>query len=147
MRLVPAFLVVFLLAVLPSLAAAHNVQVPVGIRMDTTHGQVLTDGEGRTLYTVTADEPGVSSCYDGDGCAVAWPPLLVEVSERNLEELTESAALSGPLGLATRRDGSLQVTWRGWPVYTNSVVDREVGDANGHDRTAFGGSWSVVPIE
>ena len=145
MRLVPAFLVVFLLAVLPSIAAAHNVQVPVGIRMDTTHGQVLTDGEGRTLYTGTVDAPGVSNCYDA--CAVSWPPLLVELTERNFEELTASAALNGPLGLATRRDGSLQVTWRGWPVYTNSVVDPQIGDANGHGRTAFGVSWSVVPIE
>ncbi len=39
-------------------------------------GQILADGEGRTLYLFTPDTEGDSTCYDQ--CAANWPPLLAE---------------------------------------------------------------------
>ena len=39
----------------------------------TSLGQVLVDGAGRTLYMLTADSPGRSSC--DRSCLQLWPPV------------------------------------------------------------------------
>jgi hypothetical protein len=53
---------------------------PAGVvdvaRGETELGEVLVDGDGRTLYLFTEDSPGESVCFDD--CLAAWPPLLVE---------------------------------------------------------------------
>lgn len=43
---------------------------------ETALGTILVDGDCRALYAFTADVDGESTCVDG--CAAAWPPLLVE---------------------------------------------------------------------
>ena len=39
-------------------------------------GNILVDDHGMTLYRYTPDQPNSSTCYDG--CARAWPPVLVD---------------------------------------------------------------------
>ncbi len=99
---------------------------------DSSHGPILSDEQGMTLYIFTSDTDGESSCYDA--CASAWPPLLVEV----LPELPEG--VSGELGLTTRKDGSLQLTLRGMPLYY-FAGDSQAGDTNGQ---GLGNVWFVV---
>ncbi|MDP0919351.1 hypothetical protein Q6272_30330, partial [Klebsiella pneumoniae] len=74
-------------------------------------GQVLVGPNGMTLYGFANDEPGVSNCYDQ--CAVNWPPLLVDLAD----QLSTLPGLVGEFDTTTRTDGTLQVTFNGWPLY------------------------------
>jgi predicted lipoprotein with Yx(FWY)xxD motif len=73
-------------------------------------GPILTDGAGMTLYLFTRDSENHSVCYDG--CATAWPPLLVStVDNVGLD------GIGGTVGTALRDDGNNQVTYAGKPLY------------------------------
>ena len=73
-------------------------------------GTFLTDAEGMTLYLFTNDTPGVSNC-SGD-CLATWPALLTDG-----DPVAGSGVDAALLGTTTREDGSLQVTYSGWPLY------------------------------
>jgi predicted lipoprotein with Yx(FWY)xxD motif len=90
-----------------------------------TFGSALVDGEGRTLYLFTNDtqNSGASAC-SGD-CLVAWPPVLTQGAPVAGTDI--DAAL---LGTITRDDGTLQVTYSGWPLYYYAD-DTAPGDATG----------------
>ena len=68
------------------------------------------------------DEQGESTCYDD--CADAWPPLIDE------DPVAGDGVDEALLGTTERDDGSLQVTYDGWPVYL-WASDQEPGDATG----------------
>jgi predicted lipoprotein with Yx(FWY)xxD motif len=98
-------------------------------------GTILVDAEGRTLYDFHKDK-GSSSCYGA--CAGAWPPLLTEG-----EPKAEGEAKAGMLGTTKRKDGTVQVTYNGWPLYTY-VADQKPGEANGNDIDQFGAEWYAL---
>jgi predicted lipoprotein with Yx(FWY)xxD motif len=113
-----------------------------GVQLDVAqqepYGAYLTDAEGRTLYLFTADTQGQSSaCYDA--CADAWPPLLAD-NEPSVAAPSLDAAL---LGTIERRDGSMQVTYNGWPLYYYQR-DEGAGQVTGQDIHSFGGEWYLV---
>lgn len=97
-------------------------------------GTYLTDAAGMSLYTFAIDEPGVTNCYDG--CAAAWPPLLVEEGI----ELAAADGIPGQLGTTQRDDGTLQVTYNDWPLYY-WVGDEAPGDTKGHNVNNV---WAVA---
>lgn len=92
---------------------------------DTDLGEVLVGPDGRTLYMYDPDAQGESTCYDQ--CAQAWPPLV-------LDDGGEPSAGDGVdamlLGTTERTDGSVQVTYDGWPLYY-WAQDSAPGDATG----------------
>ncbi len=91
---------------------------------DTSLGTVLVDAEGVTLYMFDSDtQGGESTCYDQ--CATAWPPLVTDEAPGVGEGL--DAAL---LGTVERTDGSMQVTYDGWPLYY-WAQDAGPGDVHG----------------
>lgn len=96
-------------------------------------GSFLVDGKGMTLYLFTKDTPNTSNCYDK--CATAWPPLLT--TDKAAAGQGVDAAL---LGTTKRTDGSIQVTYNGWPLYYYQK-DKAPGDVAGQD---VGGVWFVV---
>jgi predicted lipoprotein with Yx(FWY)xxD motif len=54
------------------------------------------------------------------------------------------AGVDGTLwGTITRDDGSLQVTYNGWPLYL-FAGDAAPGDTNGQGIDEFGGLWFLV---
>jgi predicted lipoprotein with Yx(FWY)xxD motif len=99
-------------------------------------GPVIVNSEGLTLYDFHKDKGGVSSCYGA--CAGAWPPLLSEG-----EPKAEAGAMSNQLGTTKRKDGTIQVTYNGWPLYTY-VGDQGPGEANGNDFSQFGAQWYAL---
>lgn len=99
-------------------------------------GTVLVTAEGMTLYDFHKDKGGKSACYDA--CAGAWPPLLTEG-----EPQTEGGAQAGLIGTTKRKDGTVQVTYNGWPLYTY-VGDQKAGEANGNDIDQFGAEWYAL---
>ncbi len=99
-------------------------------------GTVLVTSDGMTLYDFHKDKGGKSACYGA--CAGAWPPLLTDG-----EPKVEGGAQAGMLGTTKRKDGTVQVTYNGWPLYTY-VGDREPGEANGNDIDQFGAEWYAL---
>jgi predicted lipoprotein with Yx(FWY)xxD motif len=96
-------------------------------------GQILVDGEGRTLYLFTPDEAGTPTCYDA--CAQQWPPLLAE------GDITVGAGLDdSDFSTATRTDGGDQVKIGNWPLYY-FASDAAPGDTNGQGVSNV---WYVV---
>lgn len=114
----------------------------VAVATSGEYGAHLTDAQGKTLYMFTADKQGkgdakaVSNCYDQ--CAQAWPPLLTQG-----KPVASDRADSSLLGTIQRKDGSMQVTYNGWPLYT-FVKDRKPGEVAGQDVHGFGGEWYLV---
>lgn len=99
-----------------------------------THGDIITDADGMTLYLLTADPEGESVCTGS--CAEAWPPLTVE-SDADLEA---GASVTTTLGTIERDDGTQQVTADGVPLYY-FVQDESPGDAAGQE---LGNVWFVL---
>jgi predicted lipoprotein with Yx(FWY)xxD motif len=99
-------------------------------------GTVLVDSQGLTLYDFHKDKGGKSSCYGA--CAGAWPPLLTEGNPQ-----AQGAAERSKLGTTKRSDGTVQVTYAGWPLYTY-VGDKGPGEANGNDFSQFGAQWYAL---
>jgi predicted lipoprotein with Yx(FWY)xxD motif len=99
-------------------------------------GTILVTAEGMTLYDFHKDKGGVSACYDA--CAGAWPPLLTEGNPQ-----AQGPADRSMLGTTKRKDGTLQVTYNGWPLYTY-VGDQKPGEANGNDIDQFGAEWYAL---
>jgi predicted lipoprotein with Yx(FWY)xxD motif len=98
-------------------------------------GKVLVDSNGMTLYYFEKDKQGgtKSACYGP--CEKGWPPLRTEAAPQAGE-----GALASKLGTIERQDGTMQVTYAGWPLYT-FVEDKKPGEDNGTDSKAFGASW------
>ncbi len=94
----------------------------------TAAGPVLANANGMTVYTFDRDNHGPSVCYDG--CAKAWPPVLVGADVK----------VTAPLTTQARRDGSLQLVLNGDPLYLY-ISDRESTDINGD---GLGGVWHIV---
>jgi predicted lipoprotein with Yx(FWY)xxD motif len=47
------------------------------------------------------------------------------------------------LGTTKRKDGTVQVTYDGHPVYT-FFLDKKPGETNGNDVDFFGGEWYAL---
>jgi predicted lipoprotein with Yx(FWY)xxD motif len=99
-------------------------------------GTILVTADGMTLYDFHKDKGGNSACYGA--CASAWPPLLTEGNPQ-----AQGAAERSMLGTTKRKDGTLQVTYNGWPLYTY-VADQAPGEANGNDIAQFGAEWYAL---
>ena len=101
-------------------------------------GRILVDSKSISLYDFPPDKGTTSVCYGA--CAALWPPVL-----------THGKPVAGPgvraslLGTTKRKDGKLEVTYNGHPLYT-FAKDTSAGDVNGEGITNFGGTWYVVGV-
>ena len=99
-------------------------------------GRILVDSKGITLYDFVKDKGTTSACYGA--CAALWPPLL-----------TPGKPVAGPgvraslLGTTKRKDGKLEVTYGGHPLYY-FATDRKPGQTTGQGVNQFGGPWWVI---
>lgn len=89
---------------------------------------ILTQHNGLTLYTFDKDSAGKSAC--NDACAVNWPPLSAEATDK----------ASGKWTTIKRDDGKMQWAYDGKPVY-GYKDDKKAGDKTGDGK---GGVWHVV---
>lgn len=124
---------------------SESVKAPPGAEEGTTLvslgnvsglGMVLVDSKGMTLYDFRKDQGTESSCYGA--CEGFWPPLLTSG-----EPQPENGASASQLGTTERKDGKMQVTYAGHPLYTY-VEDSSPGEANGNDVEKFGGEWYAL---
>lgn len=104
--------------------------------VDSEHGDILADGEGRIVYVFLQDQAGESNCTGG--CAETWPPL-----EPNGDATAGEGVDTALMGTIERDDGTTQVTYSDQPLYHYSG-DTAPGDTNGQ---GIGDNWYVVSPE
>ncbi len=135
LRLVALVVVVAAVAGLAASAqAAPGAAARLSVR-STEYGKTLFGPSGKVVYVFGADRGATSRCYGV--CATAWPPLL-----------TTAAPLAGPgveaklLGTTKRKNGTLQVTYNGHPLYYYSAD--KVGKVMCQHANMHGGLWLVI---
>lgn len=119
----------------PATEASSGAATPISVGSATGVGTVLVDSKGMTLYYFQKDQKGSGKSKCEGPCAAAWPPLTTEGEAEAM-----SGVSSSMLGTIKRSDGTTQVTYAGWPLYT-FVEDKKPGEDNGTDSKAFGASW------
>ena len=117
--------------------ASPDVSAPaaktLNVMTDPALGAYLAATNGMTVYAFTKDTPGVSNC--SGVCIANWPPYIV-----NPATFSVAADITGTLGTITRTDGSIQLTYKGSPLYFWHG-DSKPGDTTGNN---VGGVWFVV---
>jgi predicted lipoprotein with Yx(FWY)xxD motif len=108
---------------------------PISLGEAAGVGKVLVDSEGMTLYYFQKDQKGSGKSKCEGACAEAWPPLTTAGEPEAM-----TGVKAAMLGTIKRDDGSTQVTYAGWPLYT-FVEDKKPGEDNGTDSKAFGAAW------
>ena len=103
-------------------------------------GQVLVNGYDLTLYVFAPDAvKGQSTCYKT--CATQWPPLVLPAGVT--APVASGGVNSALLGTSRRSDGTLQVTFDGWPLY-RFLGDTAPGEATGEALDNDGGLWYAI---
>ncbi|HKK44148.1 MAG TPA: hypothetical protein VJ964_01415 [Balneolaceae bacterium] len=116
-------------------AQAQSKQVKVSEK--GSYGEYLTDGDGMSLYLFLRDAAGQSTCYNE--CAEEWASLTVNDTGVPAGQWVNPDML----GTVKRKDGSLQVTYNGHPLYYYED-DKKAGDITGQDKKEFGAEWYLV---
>ena len=137
-RPVLATLAVAAVAATVGAAQGASQAVPAHARLvlrSSEYGKVIFDSSARVLYVFSADRGSTSACYGA--CATAWPPMP-----------TKGAPTAGPgvnsklLGTTKRKNGALQVTYNGHPLYYYEADMR--GKIMCQHANMHGGLWFVV---
>lgn len=97
-------------------------------------GDVLVDGEGRTLYLFEPDEASDVTCTGG--CATKWPPLTTKGSEA--PEVASGVDASA-IATVADQEGAQVLTYKHWPLYR--YVSDDVGQVTGNGKDQNGGLW------
>jgi predicted lipoprotein with Yx(FWY)xxD motif len=130
---------------LAAIAVAASKDVTVSTHK-TKKGTVVANAHGFSLYMFAKDTQGTkskqpkSNCYGG--CATVWPPLLVKSGGKPVAG-KGSGLNSKLLGTVRRHDGTTQITYGGWPLYTY-VSDRKAGEVTGQNVNQFGAKWYLL---
>jgi predicted lipoprotein with Yx(FWY)xxD motif len=110
----------------------------VSVSDNSKLGKIIVDSQGNTLYYFLKDKQNGGSSACSGACAQVWPPYTASGSPKG-----ENGASASMLGTISRSDGSKQVTYNGWPLYTY-VGDKKPGDTNGNDLEQFGAEWYAL---
>ena len=102
---------------------------------DSDFGPMLFDRTGQAIYLFDVETTSQPRCYDE--CAQAWPPVYADgspVAGRGVDQ--------DLLGTVRRREGRLQVTYGGHPLYFYAHEGKH--EVLCHDVFLNGGTWYVV---
>jgi predicted lipoprotein with Yx(FWY)xxD motif len=128
-------------AVFAAMALASS-PATVGSASSATLGQrVLVNAKGRTLYVLTPETSRHLLCTSSE-CLKFWPPLTVP---SRATKLVRGAGVRGTLAILKRKNGMLQVTLNGLPLY-RFAEDKANGEVNGQNFKGFGGIWHVLGV-
>lgn len=99
-------------------------------------GRYVVDGKGLTLYLFEKDKNAKSACYSA--CAKVWAPLITSGKP------TAGSGIAGSkIGTTKRKDGRLQATYGGHPLY-HYDDDHKAGQTEGQGERLFGAEWYVL---
>ena len=108
----------------------------LGVRT-TSLGPVLVDAKGMTVYLLTADTSGHSSC--SAQCLQYWPPVPAPAGAA----VPAVKGVGAALAEAKASSGASMLTAGGWPLYT-FVKDKSPSEVSGQGVKTFGGTWYAV---
>jgi predicted lipoprotein with Yx(FWY)xxD motif len=97
-------------------------------------GTILVDSQGMTLYHLSGEVNGKFICTSS-ACVGVWHPLIAPSSGAPSGEV-------GSLGTVKRPEGTMQVTYKGTPLYT-FAQDKQPGETKGQGIKDVG-TWSAV---
>ena len=101
-------------------------------------GNVLVNGQGRTLYMFVPDKQKKVTCVRV--CARVWPPVKLPAGAKPAAAGSAKASL---LSSDPNPSGGRVVTYAKWPLYTY-VADKRAGVATGQALNLNGGLWYVL---
>lgn len=135
----------FSAAVLAGIAGARSYTLEVAKNAavtdqagSTKHEAIAVTGHRAAVYTLTGDTAARPKCTAANQCFSFWPPVKVH----GAGGLSKAPGIEGKLGVL-RRNGFLQLTLAGHPLYTFSA-DTNKAAAKGEGIKSFGGTWHVV---
>lgn len=131
MKNVIALLTLLTLGALTAHAEDHHEMSPFEDSYLADGREILAAPNHMTVYSFDLDVTSESTCYDA--CAKAWPPVLY----------VAGTELGSDVGTTTRKDGSLQLTYQGQPMYY-FAKDEKPTDIKGD---GLGGVWHIVILE
>jgi predicted lipoprotein with Yx(FWY)xxD motif len=121
-------------------SAAASGAATVSVR-GSDYGNVLAARSGGlvVVYMFAPDRRSKSTCYGT--CARSWHPLL-----------TKGRPVAGPgvkanlLGTTTRKDGTVQVTYNGHPLYFDNMTGESnaAGEIGCQHLNVNGGIWLIM---
>ncbi len=124
---------------LPSaLAASQAKGAKVELEKTSKFGKILADSRGWTIYAFSKDKKNQDNCQKNSACIQSWPPVVTSGKPVAAPGVKQSL-----LGTIKLKNGKLQVTYNGIPLYTY------VGDGRPHQTFyvnffQFGGTWPAV---
>jgi len=111
-------------------------ETTVKATLSDNYGPILVDADGVALYIYTKDtQNGDSSACTDEECTAEWTPLTTQGAP-----VAGAGAIQKLLGTITREDGTMQVTYNGWPLYY-FAEDNGAGSTNGQGDE---GTWFLV---
>jgi predicted lipoprotein with Yx(FWY)xxD motif len=145
-RILCAVIAVCLLACAPSGASVPatatsapapptTAQVTAKATNNAQLGNIVTDGNGRTVYVFMRDERNRSNC--AGSCPQTWSPLTATSPNAG------DGLAANLLATITRDDGSTQVTYNGKPLYYY-IGDTQAGETKGQNISNV---WFTVSVD
>jgi predicted lipoprotein with Yx(FWY)xxD motif len=132
-RLATALLATAALAlIVPSTAMAAGTVISV---RSSEYGRILFGPKRQAVYVFQRDRRNTTRCY-GE-CAREWPPVYTQGKPR-----AGRGAKASLLGTIRRRDGRLQVSYAGRPLYY--YAHEGPGEVQCHNVNLNGGLWWVI---
>ncbi len=101
-------------------------------------GKILANAKGFTVYAYSKDSRGKEQCQNVSSCTMLWPPVT-----------TKGKPIAGPgvhqsmLGTIKLKNGKLQVTYSGHPLYTY-IADGAPHQTFYVGKFQSGGTWPAV---
>jgi predicted lipoprotein with Yx(FWY)xxD motif len=117
----------------PTVQTSTGSSSPVVKSASSSLGTILVDSQGMTLYHLSGEQNGKFICTGS--CLGVWHPLIAPSSGTPSGEV-------GSLGTVKRPEGTMQVTYKGTPLYT-FAQDKQAGETNGQGVKDVG-TWSVI---
>jgi predicted lipoprotein with Yx(FWY)xxD motif len=103
------------------------------------YGDVLVGPGGLVVYMYGPDRRSKSTCYGT--CARFWHPLLTKG-----KPLAGSGVEANLLGTTIRKDGRVQVTYNGHPLYFDNMTGESnaAGEIGCQHLNVNGGIWLIM---
>jgi predicted lipoprotein with Yx(FWY)xxD motif len=129
----------------PSTTAATAAAASPGTMFSTANvsglGTVVVDGQGHTVYLLTAGNAKNAPCDDASGCTKVWPDLTLP--DGTAAATAGSGLQASLLGTMKLANGETYPTYGGWLMY-EYVGDSGPAQGHGQGLQTFGGTWSAL---
>jgi predicted lipoprotein with Yx(FWY)xxD motif len=134
------------LAVLVGVAVAQSFTLNVAKTATVTNAntqqskvEAIAVRKGFAVYMLSGDSKSHPKCRVDNGCFGVWPPVKLS----SAKNLSKAAGIKGKLG-TWKRNGFIQLTLGGHPLYRYGGDGNRKNIATGEAINSFRGIWHVV---